>query len=320
MTEDFITRWRGIIATGGSGKTEVDSTHPLRFIVGVDDRNQPMIFVIVADKPPMPELSGVISVERRQRASDGKWTLALSLTDRRFLDAYLQLAADLVNRTAGASSEVEGMASMFRVIAEWQRLLARGPRAPLSEIGLRGLIAELWFGFCVLPREEAPPKIATAWQGPFGSHQDYVFPLGRRYEVKSRRQEAETIRISSPEQLDASNLILTTATLVEVDPGLSGSISLPELVDQIRSELASTPDAALIFDRGLDALDVDPGDSHYADRCYMVTECSEYEVTEDFPSVRRSSLPNSIVAATYDISISALEGFMINRWQPTDVD
>lgn len=316
MTETFVQRWRKIITSSGLGKFEVDASHPLRFIVGVNDKDQPMLFVIVGDKPPVPDLSGIIEVERRQRTKDHKWTLALSLTDQRFLEAYLQFSADLVGRTFGAANEAQGVATLLKVVAEWKRMFARGPRAPLTEYALRGLIAELWFGVHVLRREAEAPRIALAWLGPHGSQQDYVFPLGPRYEVKSRRPDAEVITISSPEQLDAEDLILATVTLVEVDGCTAQSVNLPLLVDGIRADLAANPEAAVAFDDGLDAYNVDPGDSRYADHWFVVTECTEYRVATTFPAIRRSAIPASIVAATYDISISAIKNFVTDRWLP----
>jgi hypothetical protein len=316
MTETFVQRWREIVASPGLGKFEVDASHPLRFIVGVNEHDEPMIFVIVDDKPPIPDLSGIIEVECRQRTTDHKWTLALSLTDQRFLEAYLQFSTDLVARTSDAANEAQGVAMLLKVVAEWKRMFARGPRAPLSEDALRGLVAELWFGVHVLRREAEAPKIALAWQGPHGSQQDYVFPLGPRYEVKSRRPDAEVITISSLEQLDAEGLTLVTVTLVEVDAGMADSVNLPTLVDGIRADLATTPDASLVFDEGLDALDVDPGDSRYADHWFVVTECTEYRVSADFPAIRRSAVPDPIVAATYDISINAIKDFLTDRWLP----
>lgn len=315
MTESFVERWREIIARPDSGKFEVDAEHPLRFIVGVNDQDQPLIFVIVHDKPPMPDLSGVISVERRQRVSDDSWTLGLALTDSRFLEAFLQFAEDLVVRTENAQGERDGVILLLKVVSEWKRLLARGARSPLSEQALRGLVAELWFGFRMLPREAALPKIALAWQGPHGGHQDYVFPLGPRYEVKSRHVDSETIRISSPEQLDAENLSLVTVTLVEVEPGEPDVINLPTIVVAIRAQLAPAPDALLAFDQALDALGVDPEDSAYVDHWFVVTECLEYGAGADFPAIRRSDLPGSIVAATYDIMISEIENFVRVRWE-----
>jgi hypothetical protein len=316
MTEAFVQRWRKIIASPGPGKFEVDASHPLRFIAGVNDRDQPMIFVIVADKPPVPDLSGIIEVDRRQRTIDRRWTLAMSLTDQRFLEAYLQFSADLVARTSDAVNESHGLATLVKVVAEWKRMFARGPRAPLSEDSLRGLVAELWFGVHVLRREAEAPGIALAWQGPHGSHQDYVFPLGPRYEVKSRRPDAEVITIASPEQLDAEDLTLATVTLVGVGVDTSDAVNLPTLVDGIRADLAATPDAALAFDDGLHALDIDPGDSRYADQWFVVTECTEYQVVTDFPAIRRSAVPDPIVAATYDISINAIKDFMTDRRRP----
>lgn len=314
MTETFVARWRDLIARPGTGKFEVDAGHPLRFIVGVNDRQEPLIFVIVDDKPPMPDLSGVIYVERRQRMSDGRWTLGLSLTDIRFLEVYLRLAEDLVYRTADAQNESRAITLMLGIVSEWKRLLARGPQAPLSESALRGLIAELWFGFRLLRREAEPSKIAQAWRAPHGSHQDYVFPLGRRYEVKSRHADSGTIRISSPEQLDAQNLFLAVVTMTEVEPGSPDAVSLPTLVASVRAELALAPDGLIAFDGGLNALGVDPGDSSYADLCFTFTECVEYEVTSQFPAIRRSGIPASIVTATYDVKLGELVPFISVRW------
>ena len=317
MAETFVERWREIIASPGLGKFEVDASHPLRFIVGVNDHDEPMIFVIVDDKPPVPDLSGIIEAERRHRATDRKWTLALSLTDGRFLEAYLQFCADLVERTSHAVNEAQGVATLLRVVAEWKRMFARGPRAPLGEGALRGLIAELWFGVHVLRREAEAARIALAWRGPHGSHQDYVFPLGPRYEVKSRRPDAEIISIASPEQLDADVLTLVTVTLVEVDAGTADSVSLPTLVDGIRTDLAASPDAALAFDEGLEALDVDPGNSRYVDRWFVATECTAYTVTADFPAIRRSVVPESIEGVTYELNINAIRNFVTDHWRPT---
>lgn len=317
MTDTFVLRWREIIASPGPGKFEVDPSHSLRFIVGVNDRDDPMIFVIVKDKPPLPDLSGIIEVERRQRTGDHKWTLALSLTDRRFLDPYLQFSTDLVSRTADAATEAQGVATLLKVVAEWKRMFARGPRPPLSEDALRGLIAELWFGVHVLGRRAEVAKVVLAWRGPHGSHQDYVFPLGPRYEVKSRRTDGESIRISSPEQLDADGIILVTVTLVEVDAGTADAVNLPMLVDGIRADLVANRDAALAFDEALDALQVDSADRRYADHWFVATECTEYKVAPDFPAIRRSAIPEAVVGATYDIGISAIKDFITDRWRRT---
>lgn len=316
MPETFVQRWREIVASPGLGKFEVDATHPLRFIVGVDDRDRPMIFVIVDDKPPVPDLTGIIETERRQRASDGKWTLALTLTDQRFLEAYLQFCTDLVERTSRTGNEAHGVVMLLKVVAEWKRLFARGPRVPLGEEALRGLIAELWFGIHILRRSSEPASVVLAWRGPHGSHQDYVFPLGPRYEVKSRRPDAKVINIASAEQLDAEDLSLVAMTLVEVDAGIADAVNLPVLVGRIRADLAARPDAALAFDEGLDALEVDPGDSRYADRWFVVTECTTYAVPAEFPAIRRSVVPESIVAVAYELSINAIKEFAIDRWRP----
>jgi hypothetical protein len=208
------------------------------------------------------------------------------------------------------------VATLLKVITEWKRMFARGPRAPLGEDSLRGLIAELWFGVHILRREAEATKIALAWQGPYGGQQDYVFPLGRRYEVKSRRPDTKVITIASPEQLDAESLTLGTVTLVEVDADTAGSVNLPSLVNGIRADLAASPEAALAFDKGLDRLDVDPADSAYVDRWFVVTDCTEYQVSADFPAIRRSTLPDGIVSARYDISLNAIKDFMAGRRRP----
>jgi Putative PD-(D/E)XK family member, (DUF4420) len=313
MTETFIARWRQILDDPGAGKSEVDASHPLRFIFGVDQAARPLLFVITAEKPPMPDLSGVIAVDRGQRTRDGMWTLSLTLTDNRFLDTYLQFASDLVNRTSAARTESEGLIRVLTVVNEWKRLFTSGTRALLGETALRGVIAELWFGFRVLVRQENVAAIAKAWKGPLGGDQDFVFAFGRRYEVKSLHVDSDTIRISSAEQLDAEDLTLASVTLEECGHDHAGALSLPTIVAEIRQELADGPDAAVAFDQCLSALGADVGDSHYADRWFAVKECIEYTVTPEFPAIRRSTIPAGITLVVYDIAISMVTRFETTR-------
>jgi hypothetical protein len=316
MTESFISRWRQILDEPGRGKSEVNASHPLRFIFGVDQVERPLLFVITDEKPPMPDLSGVIRVDRGKRTRDGRWTLSLTLTDNRFLETYLQFASDLVLRTSDARTESEGLIRLLTAVNEWKRLFARGTRAQLTEMELRGLVAELWFGFRVLRREQSDADIAYAWKGPRGGDQDFVFSFDRRYEVKSLHADSDAIRISSAEQLDAENLTLTTVALEQCAPDRTGAISLPTLVQEIRGRLASVPDAAVVFDQSLSAIAVDAGDSHYADRWYAVATCIEYAVTTEFPAIRRSMMPRGVLGIVYDIAIPAVAEFAVAQTRP----
>jgi len=308
MIDTVEDRWRALLARGEPEWREVDAESQLRMLIGVSPVGRPYFAVIVAQKPGLPDLTSAIEVTRRQRAADGRWTLTLELQVHALTDAFVSLLSDLAAKSAAAPSEREALESFLETLAEWRELLtARADR--LSESALRGLIAELWFGFESNAHGHAEPEAACAWAGPLGGVQDFQFPApSHRFEVKSLRPSRTSVEVSSEEQLDGDNIRLAVVTLEEVIPASDG-ITLPGLIMSIRSRLKNGADRSE-FNRRFARLFVNLDDSWYSEHAYEVRRLQIFDVIEDFPALRRSRLPQAIVGTTYRLDVEYLQQFL----------
>ena len=125
---------------------EVGADSALRMIFGVNELNQPFFFVLLATRPRAPQLSSAITVEVAQRPADSRWTLTLRLVDAALTDAFVSLMSDVAQKSALKATEKEAWTAFVGLLTDLQHMLQ--PRQErLSMEALRGLIAEIWFGF-----------------------------------------------------------------------------------------------------------------------------------------------------------------------------
>ena len=309
MTDTVEDRWRALLAHGEPELREVDAESRLRMLIGVSPVGRPYFVVIVTQKPGLPDLTSAIEVTRRQRAADGRWTLTLELQVHALTDAFISLVSDLATKSAPATSERAALDIFLETLAEWQELLtARADR--LSEGALRGLIAELWFGFESKAHGHSEPEAARAWAGPLGGAQDFQFLApDHHYEVKSLRTGRTSVEISSEDQLDGDNVKLAVVSIEEVATPSDG-MTLPWLVMSIRSRLVNGADRAE-FNRRFARLYVDPDEPWYSEHAYAVRRLKVFDVSDDFPALRRSQLPQEIERTTYRIDIQHLQQFVV---------
>lgn len=308
MIDTFEERWRDLLNRGEPETREVDADSPLRMLIGVSPVGRPFFAIIVMQKPGLPDLTSAVDVVRRLRTSDGRWTLTLELQVGSLTDAFISLVSDLAAKSAAAASESAALKIFLDTLAEWRELLtARAEH--ISEAALRGLLAELWFGFESGAHGHQPEDAAHAWVGPLGGAQDFQFPSpGFHFEVKSLRSSRTSVEVSSEDQLDGDNIKLAVVTLEELaDP--SSGITLPRLVSAIRSSLDNGRDRAE-FNRRFARLQVDPDDPWYAKHGYEIRRLQLLDVNEDFPALRRSRLPDAIVDTTYRVDIQYLQNFL----------
>jgi hypothetical protein len=308
MAETVEERWRALLARGEPETREVDAESPLRMLIGVSPVGRPYFAVIVSQKPGLPDLTSAIEVTRRQRASDARWTLTLELQVRSLTDAFISLVSDLAAKSATAPSERGALGVFLETLAEWQELLTASGEH-LTESGLRGLVAELWFGFASEAHGQPLPEVARAWAGPFGGAQDFQFPPPSHYfEVKSVRPNRTTVEINSEDQLDGPDIKLAIVTVEEIAEPLEG-ITLPRLVASIRSSFKNGVDRAE-FNRRFARLLIDPDDPWYSEHAYVVRHLQVLDVSDEFPALRRSQLPEAIARTSYRIDVQYLPDFV----------
>lgn len=308
IPETVVSSWEDLLLRKEGQQRLLSGAHPLKIHFGDGDNGEPIFFVRSRTRPRKPEVSAVVQVVLGQRR-DGEWALTFSLSDLRFKRTFMSLCWDLAQRSHDTSSEQDALAKFMAALGEWKRLLTFHESDTLSERGVRGLLAEIWFGFISGHIHAPADQIQAAWQGPLGSAQDYSFPQ-HSYEVKSVHSDSTAVKISSAEQLDAPSMDLVLVTITEVPAPIEGSWTLRSVIEHVESLHASDLSSLEKLVRKLEhELRVDKTNPYYSEHHYVPVSYSGYRVGADFPAIRASHLNPALTNVSYNIKIPALAGF-----------
>lgn len=305
--DDIEARWRVLTYDAEPDQREVDATSPLRMVIGVSTNHAPYLAVITDDRPGQPDLGGTVAVERRKR-DDSRWVLKLELRTAELTDAFITLLSEVAEKCCAAPTETSGLKLFLETLSDWQALLLARTEH-VSESVLRGLIAELWFGFQSGLSHQTLADVVNAWDGPLGGYQDYGFspPVGP-FEVKAVRPNATVVEISSAEQLDGTGVHLVVVTL-DAAAGTDDALILPEQVHDIRKTFADGADRAE-FNLRFANLFINLEDPWYREQRYTVTRAQVFDIGPGFPALRRSELPVAIPRTKYRLDLQFVSDFL----------
>lgn len=242
------------------------------------------------------------------RAGDqGQQRLVLALerqVDRDLFEGLCRtLASSLENATDSASSLAVSLAHVRR----WKTFLA-GRSQYLTAEEVRGLFAEIVFLLELIDRQMPSTAAVEAWLGPDRSHQDFIFG-NTAVEIKSLSgAERNTVRISSEDQLESLNdaLFLRIYRLSSLADAV-GARSLNEIVTAVQTKLGEA-EAVEAFDRKLVAYGYAPLPDYDQPR-FVISDVRSYRVSEGFPRLTRSQLPEGIACVAYDIRLEVIEPY-----------
>lgn len=310
-TSDLPARWGALLGSGTPAQQEVDSSHPLRLLFGSDDSRRPLFAVMARIRPAEPDLPGDVLDTVITKRSDGFYVLVISLRDPTLFEVFAQLCTDLAVRSRAADNELRALHEVYTALGEWKRLL-RSRQEHLSLESLRGLTAELWFGWNRLTAERPLDQVFSRWTGPFGAHQDFQFADGQLVEVKAVRPDVNWIQIASEHQLASTEnrLRLAVVELEDAEPGTEDALSLPALLSAIRHELALVPLAAAAFETAIREFRDPFAHSFYDQNCFTVRGCRVHDVSEGFPRLVPSDLPRGVSGVGYRVALDAIAGFV----------
>lgn len=307
MPDAFETTWRADLAFGTVGVQLAEVEHPLEIYVGASDLGAPRIQVRSVAKPNMPQVADVVVVHRAE--SEGAWVLTLTLQDRRFLEAFIRLAAHVVDRTRPQMSEAQALSVMDSVFDEWKRMLTPSPRGRLGIDTLRGLVGEMWFLLHRVGADLNFEEALSGWTGPLGTPQDFWYPGVGFFELKSIGPGAKVVKVSSAEQLDEEDLELVVLTVPQVPEGTASSVNLVQLHQLALERLAENGVGPDELDLRMKRMGVDLEDPYYADTFFTVQSLHRYPVGEQFPAIRASNLAPGVGHVQYHLSVAAIESF-----------
>lgn len=255
-----------------------------------------------------PECAGLelLAVEMEGHAYFG-----VALREVRFADVFAALAEDLARRIEAAPSAV-AVDAFSGQLARWQRFLAAATEG-LGEEARRGLWGELH-----LLLEVIVPALGGAaaggWKGPHAAHQDFQFPSAW-IEVKTTLAKLpQVVRITSERQLDDTRAPAIFLHVIALEAVERDAVTLPALVQRVRSALSLWPPAQEQFeDALLAARYLDLHAARYERVGYAVRRESTFRIGSGFPRIVEADLPPGIGDASYLLSLSACEGFSVPR-------
>ncbi len=276
---------------------------------GVDSSSFVLLAIGIHARPPNIATDSSSLDYFRQQRKDGSWLMVLRLRQNGLETVFGRLCQDLADAAEGVPDE-KALVVLFRErLNLWKKLFQHGGSGFLQLHEIKGLIAEmLLLELLIRDGERDVHEMVSGWIGPLGADQDFMYS-DRAIEVKAIGPGAESISISSLEQLDcAVPMDLILATLRPATPGEPGAIGLNALAARIEGMIAESPEALNIFkERLLEARYVEH--EFYETVLFEPTSIAAYSVRDTFPKLVRDMVPAGIVGASYSVGIDSIADF-----------
>lgn len=300
----FDQRWEEIgVLSESPAFQRVDDIHPLDFYLGRDITGEWILLLVTDQQSSITQQYRAIHVVSRFR-QDGRWALMFQLKRPELAKIFSLLCEDLVESSRSLGDSDKAVSFVMARFNRWQKLLERGRSGLLELHELRGLIGELLFLERVAIPKHGIETAVSGWVGPRGADQDFVFD-GMRVEVKTIREGASAVRISSAEQLDVVGRELKLAVVVLEDfaaPAGGDSFDALELVGRLRSQIEEVPAVLEKFEDNLLAAGFLEREE-YAGFRFLYDRIRVFGVNGDFPRIIRTKLIAGIGAVSYEVNL-----------------
>jgi hypothetical protein len=232
--------------------------------------------------------------------------IEIQTTSSAFSSLFTELASDLIDTVLKSPQEKAAAADLSRRLDLWQRFLESGSSEGLSPQQVVGLFGELTLMELALGAGCDPVSVVSSWTGPFGSNQDFMMGA-TAVEVKTTcGNDATCIQISNLRQLDTTGLTSLYLFHAAFDQREGAGRSLPDLVNQLTEKLAKvSPAAEFVLSTALVAgsyLHAHAG--RYQNMGFTKRFFKFYEVTDNFPRLTESSVPDGVIAAGYTLDLA----------------
>ena len=218
---------------------------------------------------------------------------------------------DLIPNTEQANNASLYLDTLKRKILEWHDFFQNIQKETLSKDTIKGIFGELLF----LKKLVEDNKISntSCWKGPLRTRSDFVFNLFR-IEIKSTTtRNPIKIAISNEIQLETeangSLLYLCVFQLIENEDGLS----LKQLISETEKTLHTNGLDTIDFYKKLELLGC-CNEALESSKDYMLKPHSIdfFRVSEEFPKIKKSTIPEGIIDLKYSILFDSIKKFSIN--------
>jgi len=298
------------IESNGFRLTRVTPNGRFDLYAGVDSSSFVLLAVGVHLRPPNVAMDSASLDYFRQQRQDGSWLMVLRLRQSGLETVFGRLCQDLVDAAEGVPDE-KALVALFRDrLNLWKKLFQHGGSGFLQPHEIKGLIAELLVLERLIGNGAKPlSETVAGWVGPLAADQDFLYS-DRALEVKAIAPGADTVSISSLEQLDcAVPMHVAVFVLRAATAGEPGAVGLNALTAKIEGLIAASPEALTSFqDRLLEARYVEH--EFYDTVLFEPISHSYYRVSEEFPRLTRTMVPKGIASANYALELGSLACFL----------
>ena len=236
--------------------------------------------------------------------------LVISLEKHVDQDLFSAMCHTLVSVLREVQNAATALSVAMEQVKRWKAFMAGKKRGILSAEEIRGLFGELIFLRQLLDHARTEHDALASWEGPESTQQDFIFD-NTALEVKTLSgRERNSVRISSEDQLESLNdrLFLKVVRLTE-KPESDRAVSLNDLVQRISCDFREHDVFELFYEKLAKAGYFELYE--YDNPRFIVSEERLYCVTEDFPKLIRSELPDGVWNVRYGISLERMKSFHV---------
>lgn len=300
--EELRQQWN---SCHGQGQVLVDSSHPLRMYLNINDSGNKEILIPV--KRPEKRFKSTAAIGIRNYENKESKYLAIELLQTMLESEYVCLCYDLIESSRPYSSQAESLKSLFDALKKWYYLLADPRREILPEREIRGLLGELQYMLDELASGKDELTVIGAWKTHKDASRDFIFDDSWS-EVKTIESTKDYITISSIDQLDHDTP--GTLTVFKLDKTVETDqkgVSLNVMVEKVRNAIGFQAETELnqkLLSRGYSY------NEQYDCILFLFQGVSHYHVDNAFPCITREMLSPAIIRADYDIRLNQIE-----RWR-----
>ena len=237
----------------------------------------------------------------------GRWAVVIELKDRAFSDLFEVLANDVLAAVQSANGSQATLQAALRCIERWRRFVERKGE-PLTDEEVQGLIGELVV-LCRCARRFGADSALAAWTGPDRALRDFEL-ADTSVETKTfQGDDAATVVISSPDQLDAVAQRSVYLAAVRLTPSDSQGFTLSEFVARASNVIGADTAAGEIFEERLATAGYLAAHAPLYVKRFIAGPVMTYAVTPGFPRIRSIDVPHGVLAVRFALSIPALAPF-----------
>jgi hypothetical protein len=304
--DDLKSKWDNLTSKPGA-YIRIDSSHPIDIFIGFEENELRALLIMNAKHYPEIVSSKSIKVSNYQKKDDS-WVLSFTLINRNNEDVFNYFCWDLIESTRNNKNK-DGDQVLNRYL-KWKSLLEQGRSGILSISQQKGLIGELEYLQSAMSNNGVIDALRS-WTGPDFNDRDFIFS-DHWVEIKTKSLSSDTITISSIEQLDVTEegyIVVYSIDKTSYDD--ERGFCLMDKVNEIRKIISSDIYALSIFEKKL-LLYGYTDNNDYLTYNFRVENFKKYNVTMNFPRLRRIDVPFEILNAKYQLILSTVTDYIVD--------